>query len=191
MRILGISGSLRKASTNTGLLRAAAKLFPPEVSFEIADISDLPLFNGDLERPSQSGDWGFPESVTRFRKQVQAAHGILFASPENNYSVSAPLKNAVDWASRPQNVWNGKPAAVVGAGGGSGSIKSHYHLRQSAVYVNMFFLNKPELAVRIFEPPTKFDPATGDLVDEETRKRLVEVVAALVAWVKKMDPSLH
>jgi len=180
LKILGVSGSIRKASVNSGLLRAASKFFPSGIEFQIADISDLPLFNSDLESPK------FPDSVLRFKQQVSEAHGILFAVPENNYTISAPLKNALDWASRGTNSWEDKPAAIVGAGGGAGSSRAHYHLRQSGVFLNIHFLNKPELAVREFEPPTKFNFENGELVDEDTRTRLQGVVDALIAWVKRI-----
>jgi len=138
-----------------------------------------PLFNQDLEKPEP------PASVKRFREQVLSSDAILFACPENNFSVSAALKNAIDWGSRSPNVFDGKAAAIVGAGGGAGSGRAHYHLRQIGVYVNLLFINRPELQIQAFSPPAKFN-ADGDLIDQDLVARLRQVVEALVAWALKI-----
>ncbi|KAL2611732.1 hypothetical protein R1flu_023424 [Riccia fluitans] len=180
LKIVGICGSLRKGSTNAGLLRAAGEIVKkefPDVTFEIADISTLPFVNTDLEVNGT-----YPQSVADFRAKVLAADGFLFACPEYNYSVPAVLKNAIDWASRPPNLWADKGAAVVSAGGGAGGARSSYHLRQSAVYIDLHFINKPEMFVRIFEAPKKFDE-NGDLIDKAAEGILREVVKSLRAWI--------
>ncbi|KAL3693250.1 hypothetical protein R1sor_006901 [Riccia sorocarpa] len=172
LKILGISGSLRTGSSHRGLLRAAAEIVNkefPDVSFEIVDISNLPFVNTDLEVNGT-----YPESVTEFRAKVLAADGFLFACPEYNYSVPGVLKNALDWASRPPNVWADKGAAVVSTGGGAGGARSSYHLRQTAVYIDLHFINKPEMFVKLFEPPQKFDQ-DGNLIDKTAEKILREV----------------
>lgn len=107
MRVLAIPGSLRKASTNNGLIRAAVKLAPQGMQIDIADISQMPLYNDDLWKS------GVPRSVITFRDQIQAADALLFSVPEYNYSLPGPLKNAIDWASHP-NVFAGKPATMMG-----------------------------------------------------------------------------
>jgi len=180
INVLAISGSLRKASTNTGLLRAAAAVAPGNIKVEIANILDLPMFNEDIEAA------GVPASVTNFRQKVKDADAILFASPENNYLIAAPLKNAIDWASRTPNVWDDKPAAIVSSGGGHGGGKSHYQVRQAAVYVNIHFLNKPEIFVQRFAPPAKFDQA-GDVIDEELKKRLATLLEELGKWTNRLS----
>ena len=114
MKILGISGSLRKASWNTAALRAAAELRPEGNEFSIAEIGDLPLINQDLEQ-----DGKYPEPVERLRHEILSADALLFATPEYNASIPAPLKNAIDWASRPANCFAGKPAAIIGVGAGA------------------------------------------------------------------------
>jgi chromate reductase len=124
--------------------------------------------------------------------QVAAADAVLFAAPEYNYSLSAPLKNALDWASRPApgattGAWDGKPAAVMGAGGGQGASRAQYHLRQVGVYVNLLLLNKPEVQIQAFAPGT-CDLATGELVDPKARERVAALVAALVAWTHRLAP---
>ena len=107
MRVLAIPGSLRKASTNNGLLRAAVKVAPPGMQIAMADISQMPLYNDDLWQS------GVPQSVTTFRDDIEAADALLFSVPEYNYSLPGPLKNAIDWASHP-NVFAGKPATMIG-----------------------------------------------------------------------------
>jgi len=184
LRILGVSGSLRKASCNSGLIRAAARLSEDlGYEFQIADI-DLPLYNGDVEAQ------GFPPSVLRWREQIAQADALLIASPEYNYSMTGVLKNAIDWASRPSEnppsqPLAGKPVALMGAGGGLGAARSQYHLRQVAVYVDVYIMNKPELMVKIFEQPKKFDDH-GELIHEETRGRIKDLLISLNTWTRRI-----
>ncbi|XP_076924870.1 NADPH:quinone oxidoreductase-like [Bidens hawaiensis] len=135
------NGSLRKASNNGGLLRSAIELSKSidGMTFEYVDISSLPMLNTDLEV-----DGIYPPVVEAFRQKILQFDGFLFASPEYNYSITAPLKNAIDWASRPPNVWATKPAAIISAGGGFGGARSHYHLRQIGVFLDLHFINKPK-----------------------------------------------
>lgn len=109
MRVLAIPGSLRRASTNNGLLRAAISIAPHGMQITTADISQMPLYNDDLWQS------GVPEAVTRFRKQIEEADALIFSVPEYNYSLPGPLKNAIDWASRNPNVFAGKPGTMIGA----------------------------------------------------------------------------
>lgn len=94
---------------------------------------------------------------------------------------AAPLKNALDWASRPPNVWGGKAAAIVSAGGQFGGGRSHYHLRQIGVFLDLHFINKPEFFLNAFQPPAKFD-GDGNLVDQAAKEKLKEVLIALKAF---------
>jgi chromate reductase, NAD(P)H dehydrogenase (quinone) len=112
VRVVGISGSLRRGSLNTALLRAAVADAPDWVELEIVSIGDLPLYNADLEPD-------LPAAVVRPRAAVAAADAILLATPEYNYSIPGTLKNAVDWISRPRRdaTVDGKPVAMMGAGG--------------------------------------------------------------------------
>jgi len=119
MKILGISGSLRKASWNSAALHEAAALLPDGHTLEIAEIGDLPLMNQDLEH-----DGKYPAPVERFRAAVLAADALLFATPEYNASIPAPLKNAIDWGSRPANAWAGKPAAIIGVSPGALALRA-------------------------------------------------------------------
>ncbi|WP_071796837.1 NADPH-dependent FMN reductase [Natronohydrobacter thiooxidans] len=118
--ILGLSGSLRRASFNAGLLRAAAELVPEGTGIEIGSIRDVPLYDGDLEKSS-----GLPPAVQTLQAQLQAADGVLLVTPEYNNGIPGVFKNAIDWMSRGPGLkmWAGKPVAVIGASpGGFGTM---------------------------------------------------------------------
>jgi chromate reductase, NAD(P)H dehydrogenase (quinone) len=175
--VLGICGSLRKASYNMEALRAAIALKPAGMSVTIADISQIPPYNEDVRAQ------GFPPTVETLRRQIAAADALLFACPEYNYSMSGVLKNAIDWASRPPDQpFAGKPCAIIGAAGGmAGSARAQYDLRRSCVFLDMHPLNKPE--VLIGQAHTKFD-AEGNLLDEAARGFLRDLMANLAAWTR-------
>ena len=109
-----IVGSLRKEAFSRRTAQALAELAPDSLKLEIVEIGDLPFFNQDIEKTP-------PEQWTRFRERIRSADGVLFVTPEYNRSVPGVLKNAIDVASRPygQNVWNGKPGAVVSVSPGA------------------------------------------------------------------------
>jgi chromate reductase len=178
LHFVGISGSLRAASYNTSLIRAAAELLPEETTFEIAAIGDLPLFNQDLEADT-------PSTVLRLRDQIARADALLIAVPEYNYSFSGALKNAIDWASRPpgKSPLNNKPVALTGAGGRFGTVRAQLQFRQVAAHLNMHVLNRPELMIPMAWE--KFDKE-GNLTDEATRKQLADVLAALKEWTIRL-----
>jgi chromate reductase len=179
INVLGFAGSLRKGSYNRGLLRAAQEVVPENMRLEIFDLALIPLYNNDIEANP-------PQAVLDFKARLAAADALLIACPEYNYSISGVLKNAIDWASRPpkESPLNGKPVAIIGAGGGLGTARAQYHLRQVAVFTNMFPLNKPEFMVpRAWE---KFD-ASGNLSDEGLKERLAKVLVALVEWTWKIQ----
>lgn len=180
MHVLGISGSLRQASHNTGLLRAASELLPEGMTLEIYDLSPIPLYNQDVVDTI-----GFPDAVKHFKERIRAADALLIATPEYNYSVTGVLKNAIDWASRPtqENTWNDKPVAIMGAGGMAGTARAQLALRQIAVFVNLHILNKPEL--RVIRSWEKFDPQ-GNLTDDAVRKELRALLEALAAWTRRL-----
>jgi len=183
MNILGISGSLRKDSFNTKLLRAAVALAPADVSIQIYDgLGALPLYNEDVRAA------GAPPEVTRLRETIRGADALLIVTPEYNYSVPGVLKNAIDWASRPpqDQPMAGKPLGIMGASGGlGGTMRAQYHLRQIAVFVDMLPLNKPEVMVR--NAAEKFD-AAGALVDETTKDFVKQMVEGLAAWARRLAP---
>ncbi|CAN7093401.1 unnamed protein product [Brassica rapa subsp. narinosa] len=184
IRVAALSGSLRKGSYHKGLLRAAidlAKESVPGMQIEYIDISPLPFMNTDLEINGT-----YPAVVEAFRQKILEADSILFASPEYNYSVSAPLKNAIDWASRPPNVWADKPAAIISTGGIFGGGVSQYHLRQIGVFLDLHFINKPEFSLNAFQPPEKFD-VEGNLVDESAKERLKKVLTSLQEFTMRLQ----
>ena len=179
VRIAGIAGSLRKRSYNRAALLAAKNLAPAGAVIEVVEIGTLPLFNDDLASAP-------PPAVTEFRRAIGGADAILFSTPEYNYSISGVLKNAIDWGSRPpaESVWARKPAAIMGASGGLlGTARAQYHLRQMFVFLDMYPLNRPE--VMIASAGKKFD-AQGSLTDDDTRRRIGELVQALVTWTKQL-----
>jgi len=175
--VLGICGSLRKASYNMAALRAAIALKPAGMNVTVADISEIPLYNEDVREK------GFPPPVETLRRQIKEADALLFACPEYNYSMSGVLKNAIDWASRPPDQpFAGKPVAILGAAAGmAGSARSQYDLRRSCVFLDMHPLNKPE--VLIGQAHTKFD-AEGNLLDEAAKGFLRDMMANLVTWAR-------
>jgi chromate reductase len=176
VHVLGFSGSLRKNSFNTGLLRAAREMLPEGMTLEIFDLSPIPLFNQDL---SDAG--AFPQPVVEFKARIKAADALLIATPEYNYSVPGVLKNAIDWASRPitESPFHNKPAALMGAGGAMGTSRAQYHLRQTAVFLNLRMVNRPEVTVPYAQQ--KFD-VSGNLTDETTRGFLRKLLEALYEW---------
>jgi chromate reductase, NAD(P)H dehydrogenase (quinone) len=133
VRILGIPGSLRKASYNRAALRAARELAPADAILEIFDLDGIPPFSEDGER-------ALPTRVVELKARIREADAILIATPEYNFSIPGVLKNAIDWASRPHgdSAWEGKPVAVMGASIGSmGTARAQYHLRQTFVFLDM------------------------------------------------------
>ena len=143
LKVLGISGSLRAKSFNSGALRAAQELVPEGMSIDIADISGVPLYNGDVEAD------GMPEAVVRLRDQIREADGLLIVTPEYNYSIPGVLKSAIDWASRPPDQpFDAKPMAIMGASpGGSGTMRCQYQLRQAFIFLNGLIMNRPEVMI--------------------------------------------
>ncbi|XP_022764739.1 NADPH:quinone oxidoreductase-like [Durio zibethinus] len=184
IKIAALCGSLRKGSYNRGLLRTALELSRESISgiqMEYIDILPLPMLNTDLEV-----DGKYPPVIEAFRQKILEADSILFASPEYNYSVTAPLKNAIDWASRPPNVWADKAAAIISAGGGFGGGRSQYHLRQIGIYLDLHFINKPEFFLSAFQPPAKFD-GDGNLIDPASKQKIKEVLLALQAFTLRLQ----
>ncbi|KAH6803425.1 NADPH:quinone oxidoreductase [Perilla frutescens var. frutescens] len=183
IKVVGLCGSLRKGSSNRGLLRAAAEIARSIEGLEVeyVDISALPFVNADLE-----ANGAYPPIVEAFRMKVRAAHGVLFASPEYNYSLSGPLKNAIDWASRPPNVWADKSAAVVSSSGGTQGQRARYHLCQIGVYLDLHFINQPEICLNAHLRPAKFD-GDGNLIDDSIRQTLEQVVRVLYAFTLRLQ----
>jgi chromate reductase len=175
--LVGISGSLRRGSYNTALLRAVQDLVPEGVTMDILDLGEIPMYNWDDER-----DHGFDEAVKVLRDRVGAADGIVFATPEYNFSVTGALKNAIDWLSRgPDSPLDYMPAAIMGAGGGSGTRASQRHLRDILAHNRFCVVAEPQVTVA--KAPAHFDGLT--LVDEEIRDDIRLMLERLVLLVER------
>ena len=183
LNILGFSGSLRKASFNRGLLRAAQELAPDDVEIELFDLLDLPIYNGDVEAD------GKPDSVQRLQERIVAADAVLIATPEYNGSYSGVLKNAIDWASRPfpQPVLAEKPVGIMGAVAGRlGTARAQIALRQLLMGQGCYVLPRPQVQISI--RPNVFE-LDGTLADEEARNNIAGFIEALAAWARRLRPA--
>jgi len=175
--LIGISGSLRAGSLNTALLRAAFDDLPDGVTAEAVSIVDLPLYNAD-----DVTDGAMPAPVVALRSVVDRADGIVFATPEYNWSVTGAMKNAVDWLSLgPGSPLDFKPAAIIGAGGGSGTARSQKHLRDILSHNSLCIVADPQVMVaRAFQ---RFDGT--DLNDDGVQAELATMIGRLVEVVER------
>ena len=175
LRILGLSGSLRRGSHNTSLLQAAADVLPPGVELEVYDgLRDLPHYDSDIDVDPA------PEAVARLREAIEDADGVLIATPEYNGSIPGVLKNALDWASRPfpDSALKGKPVAVVGASTGLfGAVWAQAEVRKVLGVIGADVLDG-ELPVG--QASTAFD-GDGRLAEPELRDALAELLGVLAA----------
>jgi chromate reductase len=170
-----IVGSLRKESYNRKLAQAVARLAPPDFTFKILDISDIPLYNQDHDADPAP-------SVKRLKEEVAAAQGVLFVTPEYNRSIPGVLKNILDHGSRPygKSVWAKKPAGILGATpGATGTAMAQQHLRNIISALDMPTLEQPEAYITITD--TFFD-ATGG-IGEHSKAFLQKWMDSFVAWV--------
>lgn len=178
--ILAVSGSLRQASFNSGLARAAASLSLPGVTIQQTGVHGIPLFNADVE-----SEHGIPDTVTQLKNAFRAADGVLLVTPEYNNGVPGVFKNAIDWVSRPASeigeVFGGRPVAIIGASpGGFGTILSQNHWLPVIRTLGM----KPWFEGRLLVSRAGglFDEA-GNLTDEATLQRLKEFLEGFAAFI--------
>jgi len=177
VKIAGLSGSLRRGSYNTALLRAAQSVLPDNTKLEIVEYADVPLFNHDVEKQ------GFPEAVQSLRSQLAGADAVLFAAPEYNWSIPGVMKNAIDWASRgSDSPLDGKPAGIMGAGGRLGTAYAQQHLRQILMHNDMRVVTRPN--VLISHASKQFDEELN-LVNERHLEQVKRLLVALVAEVER------
>jgi chromate reductase len=185
VHILGFAGSLRQNSYNKALLRAAQELLPPNATLEIFDLEGLPFFNADVEAV------GTPESVRQFRTRLQAADALLIASPEYNYSLTAVLKNAIDWASRRgpegKSPLDDKPIAIMGAGGRFGTARAQTHLRDILIHNNNFVVPGPEVTVA--RASQEFD-VSFNLINEQYRSQIGRLLQNLADLTRRLQAPL-
>jgi chromate reductase len=175
-KVAVINGSLRKDSINKKLALAIAKLAAGRLDLQLVDISDLPLYNQDLEAD-------FPAAAKRLKAEIDAADAVLFVTPEHSRSIPAALKNVIDWVSRPYGTsnWIDKPGAIAGTSGGQvGTAIAQDHLRSVLVAQGIRLLGRPELYF-IYKDGV-FD-ADHEVTDPAAKKILQAFVDALVGWV--------
>ena len=180
LQVLGISGSLRKASFNTGLLRAAQEVAPNGMEISIYDIRDVPFYDGDLEAE------GDPSTVALLKLAVRDADAVLFATPEYNWGTSGVLKNAIDWASRDREEGSlmGKPATIIGAGGRAGTARAQMQLQETLAETGSVVMVKPGVQIQAFAPQTF--ASDGNLIDDQTRELLRRHLDDFAKWILQL-----
>jgi chromate reductase len=183
--VLGVVGSLRRASYNRMLMRWVADHAPERLAVDIADdIIRLPLFDEDLEAD------GLPEEVAALHERIRAADGVIIATPEYNFGVPGPMKNWLDWASRPvrRSPLGGKPILLMGASSGrtGGTVQCQGQLRVSLSVLNAHVLPSPP--VLLGEAADKFD-ADGHLVDELAQTVIGIALDRFVTLIDSLAPS--
>ena len=181
LKLLGISGSLRRASYNSSLLRAATRLMPPDATLEVASIRGIPLYDADLEAQ------GIPPAVAQLKEAVVAAAGVLLVTPEYNNSIPGVFKNAIDWLSRPSSdirrVFTGRPFAVIGASpGGFGTTLSQAAWLPVLRTLGAQFWSGGRLQVS--RAGSVFDEA-GNLKDSGVEEQLKNFLAGYVAFLQR------
>ncbi len=178
-KILGIYGSLRRASVHRGLIRAAAELAPEGVTVEpFEGLGEIPFFNREVE---EEGD---PEPVRVLKEEVRAADAVLIATPEYNYAIPGLLTAALDWTLRSPSPLRHKPVGIVGASpGGAGTARGQMILRQILLHAPAYTMPEPQMLIR--DSRERFDES-GNLTDKETRERLERFLAALVEWTGRL-----
>jgi chromate reductase, NAD(P)H dehydrogenase (quinone) len=182
MNVLVICGSLRKGSYNAALTRALPALAPPEMKLITAPPFDtLPLYNEDVQNTS-----GFPGPAMDLAAAIRTADGVLFVTPEYNWSMPGGLKNAIDWVSRmKEQPFEGKPVAIQSCSQGPlGGARMQYHWRMSMTFLKAFIYGTPEVFVGL--AATKFDKETLELKDQPTKDAVKMQLAAFAKFIKLM-----
>ena len=173
--VLVICGSLRKGSYNAALTRALPALAPPEMKLITAPPLDtFPLYNADIQEAS-----GFPPAVEDLAAAIRAADGVLFVTPEYNWSMPGVLKNAIDWVSRMKDQpFKEKPVAIQSCSQGPlGGARMQYHWRMSMTFLDAFIFGTPEIFVG--NAASKFDKETLELTDQPTKDIIKQQLASL------------
>lgn len=183
VHIVGISGSLRKDSLNSKLLKAAMELLPEGMTMDIIRIDDIPLYNADLDIPSATER---PHVVQLFRDQLEKAQGFLIASPEYNYSIPGGLKNAIDWASRGKDSpMMNKVMALMGATPGMwGTVRMQLAFKPVLQFLNITAVQKPEILLS--QADKKFNEE-GKITDEKTKELITQLLVELKSLILKLQ----
>jgi chromate reductase len=183
-KIVGLAGSLRRASFHRGLIRAARELAPEGVTVEPYErLDEIPFFNQDVE------DRGDPAPVKNLKETIRQADAVLIATPEYDYAIPGVLTNALDWALRPPSPFRHKPVGIVGTSPGSvGTARGQMVLRQILLHPPAYVMPEPQMLIPF--ALQRFDQQTGDLVDERTRENMRRFLVALVAWIERFEINL-
>ncbi len=184
LNVISICGSLRRASYNGMVQRALPALAPDGMALQGApSFAEFPLYNADV----QAG--GFPAPVNALADSIRAADGVIFVTPEYNFSIPGGLKNAIDWVSRlPNQPFAGKPIALQSASPGPlGGGRVQYDLRRAMVFLDAFVLNKPEIFIG--SCASKIDEKTGDIKDETTRNFIKQQLVAFATFIARLAPK--
>ncbi|MFZ1892675.1 MAG: NADPH-dependent FMN reductase [Rhodoplanes sp.] len=179
--VISICGSLRKGSYNRMVMKLLPGLAPSGLAIkEATSFAEFPLYNADIQDAT-----GFPAPVLALADAIRAADGVIFCTPEYNFSLPGGLKNAIDWVSRaPNQPFAGKPIAIESASPGPlGGGRVQYDLRRVMVFLDALTLNKPEIFIG--SCASKFDEATGDLKDETTRNFLRQQLEAFATFIDR------
>src|ERR1700687_1867546 len=185
LNVLSICGSLRKGSFNAMTQRLLPSLAPEGMTIAAApSFADFPLYNADVQNST-----GFPAPVNALADAIRAADGVIFCTPEYNFTIPGGLKNAIDWVSRLQNQpFAGKAVALESASPGPvGSARVQYDMRKAMAFLDAFVLNKPEIFIG--NCGSKFDEKTGELKDEATRGFLKAQLAAFATFLARVAPQ--
>nr|AAL50015.1 putative NADH-dependent reductase [Burkholderia cepacia] len=174
--IVGLCGSLRSASINRAALKLAGESMPTGMTLDIAEIRDIPFFNGDVMAQ------GYPAAVAALRERIRRADGVVIATPEYNFSTPGVLKNTLDWLSRGEDQpFDLKPVAIFSASPGPlGGARVQYDLRRVMLFMNAQVLAKPE--VFIGGAGAKFSPE-GVCTDATTRQFVGDQMSAFAHWI--------
>ncbi len=181
LNVVCICGSLRKASYNRMVMNALPGLAPPNLHLtEAPPFADFPLYNFDMQEAS-----GIPPAVQKLADAVRAADGVIFNSPEYNFSIPGGMKNAIDWVSRvPNQPFAGKPVALQSAANGSlGGGRMQYDLRRSMIFLDAVTLNKPEIFIG--NCSQKIDATSGKITDEPTVGFIKQQLAAFAQFIER------
>jgi chromate reductase, NAD(P)H dehydrogenase (quinone) len=185
LNVVSICGSLRKGSYNRMVMNALQGYAPEGLRVaEAPSYAEFPLYNADVQNSA-----GFPAPVHTLAEAIRAADGVIFVSPEYNYSIPGPLKNAIDWVSRlPNQPFVGKPVAIISAAAGIlGGGRMQYDLRRCMIFVDALTMNKPEIFIG--NVSQKIDEKSGQIKDEQAIGFIKQQLAAFAKFIVQHGPK--
>jgi chromate reductase len=179
LNVVSVCGSLRKGSYNRMVMNTLQGFAPEGMRIsEAPSFAEFPLYNADIQNSA-----GFPVPVQTMAEAIRAADGVIFVSPEYNYSIPGGLKNAIDWVSRvPNQPFVGKPVAIISAAGGIlGGGRMQYDLRRCMIFVDALTMNKPEIFIG--NVSQRIDEKTGQIKDEQAVGFIKQQLAAFAKFI--------